>query len=157
MRIFFLTICLPLFSCANWQQNADKTLIWAHQAAKQQSQVAEPFFRMKCGAVAKNCKISGVSCKTDNECRKKCPTLVTCQDERHAVNKAIISVHIAVLGGRQLLVVGEEKAVLDAIATVISVVQTMRTLSLKYGLFGNVLDTKIAATQPTLQPTGVKQ
>ena len=51
----------------------------------------------------------------------------------------------------------KEKAVLDAIATVISVVQTMRTLSLKYGLFGNVLDTKIAATQPTLQPTGVKQ
>ena len=151
-KLFLLLLCSTLCGCVNWRENADKPLIWAHQAARLQSQVAEPYFRLKCGKVVTNCKTAGVTCKTDVECKKKCPVLVTCQGERHAVNKAIIGVHVAVLGGRQLLVVGKEDALLTAVAKVVGVVQTMRELSLKFGLFGNTSKPAKPATQPASQP-----
>ena len=152
-----LIVCSSLVGCGAWRENADKTLIWAHQAAKQQSRVAESHFRLKCGKIAKNCKAemvkAGKSCKTDAECAKACPVLVTCQEERHAVNKAVIGVHLSVLSGRQLLVIGKESDLGKAIAAVVIVVSEMRALSIKFGIFGNtkvVEPTKLAkpATQP---------
>tara|TARA_Y100000310_G_C20519368_1_gene732874 strand:+ start:95 stop:580 length:486 start_codon:yes stop_codon:yes gene_type:complete len=154
-QLLLLIICSTLFGCGAWRENADKTLIWAHQAAKLQSQIAEPYFRLKCGKVTKNCKAEMVkakkTCKTDAECAKACPALVTCQEERHAVNKAVIGVHLAVLSGRQLLVVGKETDVGKALITVVSVVAEMRSLSVKFGLLGTKTKTA-AATQPTSKP-----
>jgi len=154
MKHFLVLVLMVLTcGCVNWRENADKTLIWAHQAAKHQSQIAEPYFRFKCGKVTKNCQVemakAGKSCKTDAECAKQCPALVACQDERHTVNKAIIGVNIAVLSGRQLLVASNEDAVIGAIASIVSVVSEMRKLSFKYGIFG---DDKIPVVKPTTQP-----
>lgn len=157
-KLLLIYVVLSLTGCGAWRENADKTLIWAHQAAKLQSQVAEPYFRLKCGDVAADCKVkmtkAGKSCKSNEECRKACPALVTCQEERHAVNKAIIGVHLAVLSGRQLLVIGKETDVGKAVVVVVSVVMEMRTLSLKFGLFGKP-ETKpkpVILAKPTTQP-----
>lgn len=154
--LLILVTYSSLIGCGTWRENVDKTLVWAHQAAKQQSGVVEPYYRLKCGDVVKACKIemvkSGKSCKSDEECRKSCPSLVSCQDERHAINKAVISVHLAVLSGRQLLIVGEEADISKAVTAVISVVTEMRALSLKYGLFDTPKKSTPVITTPASKP-----
>jgi hypothetical protein len=122
-RLVLLLVFLP--ACAGWQTKAETALGKTHQAAKAISTVVEPILRTKCVKIAKDC--------ADNN-DTICNPLTDCQADRHKINDAIKTIHIAVAAGKTFVALGDEKKGLDMVAKALAELAKVQTLAAKHGL-----------------------
>lgn len=123
-----MALALLCASCAGWQQTADTAATYAHTAGVMARETAFQLMDIKCARAARQCIAEGV---TD---ANNCQPWVGCNEDRHILAVALISLQYAVMTARVAISAGNEQDAIAAVAKAAEAAEKVRKLLAEWGL-----------------------
>lgn len=114
--VLVLSLGLGASGCATWQQTTKTSLDAASAAAETAHVAVRTHFDAKCEAVARDCAKAKLPA---------CPSLTTCQDERHRPILALTGIQAACLVGYSAIVISDKGTALQKAAEVARLVSDL--------------------------------
>ena len=116
MKWILMLCALMLTGCASWQATTKTSLDAASAAAETAHVAVRGHYDAKCEAIARDCAKAKLPA---------CPSLTTCQEERHQPIVALSGIQAACLVGYSAIVIADKGTALAKAAEVVRLVSDL--------------------------------